>query len=223
MWPFKRKQPVDASEFCRGFLDQYIFGIGPRGIDMTGIIAESAYRGLCEIDASFSSVSLTTFKDEFIALWLEVANTAWTHQSKPAAAVKLSETTKKCLEERNRADLWEVVTDYNGAVARSSLSGIDTDSPAGQAKVNKRNVARADFFDEWYARGHDGYAVGRVANRIGTETGHNTKRLHVYTALNMLRRLEREKNDACIERLLIVSYGFYQGAKEALDNITLTA
>jgi hypothetical protein len=113
------------------------------------------------------------------------------------------------------------MTDYSRAVAESVTYGFDPESRSGRAWILGVNKQRLDFYKKWH-EGRDGEAVARVANRIASQVSWTSGVMQAKLAAEVTRRLDIEGSDPIWERLAAVAYGFYQGAKEALDDIRLT-
>jgi hypothetical protein len=114
------------------------------------------------------------------------------------------------------------MTDYNEAVADSTTYGADPKTGAGRARIVFVNTTRANLFEAWVTQGRDPEAAARVANRVGSETSWKRGTTQLLVAVRMTRRLGIEGSDPIWERLAAVAYGFYQGAKEALEGVQLT-
>lgn len=220
---FSRKTKRDAGEFSQDFFDRFIFGLHPTGTAFASIYAETTRKLVSEVVPSFAEVSLPKLTEELRALWLETIGTAWTHQSKPEAAVAVSEFTKRYLSNIDRADLWEAMTDYNKVVARSVTHGADPNSGAGRARATSVNQMRFSQFKAWREQGRDLEAAARVANRCGSELSWEAGITAGFLAIRLTLRLGVEGSDLIFERLSANIHGFYQGAKEALEKVELTA
>lgn len=210
------------AEFAKDFYDRYVFGPDPIGGDFAERFAESTQRLIVEADRSFAAVSAPKLREELRALRLEMIGMAWTHESKPETALAISEFTKAYLSRINRFELWEAMTDYNKAVADSTTYGADPKTGAGRARIVMVNTTRANIFEQWVTQGRDPEAAARVANRVGSDASWKEGVTPPMVALQVTRRLDIEGSDAIWQRLAAVAYGFYQGAKEALDGVQLT-
>ena len=82
---------------------------------------------------------------------------------------------------------------------------------------------RAGLFDRWVEQGHDPEAIARVANRLGSEVSSKAGVTLGLVAIRLARRLSVEVSNPSWERLAAVAHGFYQGAKEGLEGVKLTA
>jgi hypothetical protein len=209
-------------QFSRSFYDRSVFGPDPTGGDFFEQFAESTRRLIVEADASFDAVSLPKLKEELRALRLEMIGTAWTHESKFEAALAISEFTKMYLADIGRSDLWEAMTAYNKAIAESTTHGADPKTGSGRARIVFLNTTRANLFETWVNAGRDGEAIARVANRVGSEASVKAGTAQLFLALRLTERVGIEGSQPIVERLAAVAHGFYQGAKEALDDVQLT-
>ena len=220
---FSRKTKANAADFSREFYDRYIFGRDPTGGDFASTWAETSRRLIAEADSSFNAVGLPRLTEEFRALQLEMIGTAWTHTSKPEVALAVSEVTKLYLSDIYRSDLWDAMTEYNQAVAESATFRADPKRGTGRAKITFVNVSRANLFEKFVATGRDPEAVARVANRFGSEASCKAGVAQGLLAIRVTQRLGIEGSDHIWERLAAVAFGYYRGAKEALDGVQLTA
>ena len=214
---------TNAAEFSRDFYDRYVFARDPIIGDLALEFANTNQRLISEADPAFAAVNLAKLNEELLGLRLEMIGTAWTHESKPEAALAISEFTKRYLADIHRSELWEVMTSYNQVVAQSATYGDDPKSRPGRARITFVNVMRANRFDDWANQGRESEAAARVANRIGSEVSWKAGITQGLLAIRLTRRLDFEGSDAIWERLAAVSYGFYRGAKEALEGVTLIA
>lgn len=220
---FSHKTKTDAVQFARGFYDEFVFGPDPAGGDFMLMIAETNQRLINEADPSFAEVDLGAFKDELLAMRLEMIQTAWTHGSKDEPAIAISKFTREYLADKQWDDLWEVMTDYNQAVAESATFRADGNTRTGRATITFVNVSRTNLFDALVTKGHDSDAVARVVNRFGSLPKWKAGIVQGLVAIRLTRHLNLEGSQAIWEPLSAVAHGFYRGAKEALEGVTLTA
>jgi hypothetical protein len=220
---FSRSTKVSASTFAKSYYDAWVFAAGPTGLDFPKSHAETTQRLISEVSPSFAAVSLPNFKEELLALRMEMIGTAWTHASDAEAALQVSEFTKDYLTAMHRSDLWKTMTEYNKAVADSSTYGADPETKSGRARIAFVNSLRANLFSDWVAQGRDGQAAARVANRVGSDTSWDAGITPLVLAVEVARRIDIEGSEPIVQRLAAVAYGFYQGAKEALDGVRLVS
>jgi hypothetical protein len=214
---FKTKK--NTVDFSRDFYEQHLFS---SKFDVGGTYAQVVHSNVCKADTEFARVQLSKLKDEMLGLQLEMIGTAWTHKSKENAAIATSEFTKRYLAHKERTDLWEIMGEYNQIVASSTTYGSKPDTPGGRAHIAFTNSMRMDIFDGWIKKGHDEEAVARVVNRLMSETSWNKGITPVLLGTRMMFRLNVE-SEAIAQSLAAIAFGFYQGAKESLDGVKLTA
>lgn len=219
---FSRKTKTDAVEFTRDFYDRFVFDSPAPPGDFALVFADTTRRLVSETDASFANVNLPKLKEELRALQLEMIGTAWTYKSKEKVALAIPEFTKKHLANTGRSDLWKAMIDYNKVVAQSATFGADSNSRVGRARIMFVSQMRASLFDSWVKQGWAPEAAGRVANRLGSYPSWKAGATQLLLAIRLTQRLDFEGSDEVWERLAAVAFGMYQGAKEALDGITLT-
>ena len=183
-------------------------------------LAESAQRLASEVDHTFAEVSLPKLKDELLALRLEMVGTAWTDASKESPALANSAFTKEYLANLRRSDLWEVMREYNQMVARAATYNADPKTRIGRGTIAFVNTLRANVFDKLYAQGHDPDSVARVVNRMGVR---RIDTVYALLASRLIGRVDFHGSDGVVIPLAAVACGFYQGAKEALKGVRLTA
>jgi hypothetical protein len=152
-------------------------------------------------------------------------------------AIPQSTFTRKYLEENGKLELWDIMGEYNKAIAQSatmSESGEVTDAELA-AKVN---VARFAFAKKWLiaTRGDRrvlteeeqivAECVGRVANRIGADIHREDKGVNVTLGLLsgiIAHRLGYDVNPQSEALILLgsIALGFYNGAEEYLESVDL--
>ncbi len=219
---FKTKK--DAVEFSQIFYERSLFEEKVAGVELVSVYAETVYRTICKEDPSFAPVQLPKLIDEMLGLQLEMIGTAWTHHSNEPAAIANSDFTKKYLTDKGRSDLWPIMGEYNQRVAASSIYGADRSTRMGRARIVSFNKLRMDTYEAWHELGgYDGEAIARVANRLGSETAWKKGVTLRMVGIRAMLRLDIEGTDLIGERLAMVAFGFYQGAKEALDGVKLVA
>ncbi|GAB3390445.1 hypothetical protein [Lysobacter fragariae] len=218
---FSRKPKVRLAEFCRNFYDTHHFPSAVGGVNPTEGYAQVIQRSIVEVQPTFAAVNPASLASEIAPLRFEIFGLAWLHRLGDKRAAEQSDFTMRYLNEVGRADVWQAIKDYNGASARSSTLGRNSDSAAGRAYLTLINTTRANLFDEWTARGFDPDAVARAANRIGTETAWKTGLTSGFLMLALCQRLNCEPNEAAQDRIAAVVRGFYNGAVESLKVVTI--
>jgi hypothetical protein len=220
---FSRKQAVRLAQFCGEFYDTQILNPVIEGIDAGQVYVETVRRSVMEADPSFEGVETASLATEITAIRFEVFGLAWLHQFAGKHAAAQSAFTKRYLEERNRADVWEAMEAYNQASARSSTLGHTPKTPSGRAHLVFIDKTRADLFDAWLKQGFEPEPVARAANRFGTDVAWERNLTPGFLMLTLCQRLGCEVNEEGQFRLIAVIRGLYDGVREALRSIKIEA
>jgi hypothetical protein len=137
-------------------------------------------------------------------------------------AAAQSEFTKRYLEERGQADLWNDMERYNRAVGQSSTLGQSPETALGRAYLTFRNRMVADLFDAWCAQGYDPKAVARAANRLFTDVAWGKGATPGLLMVALCEVLGCEVNEEAKHRLVAAICGFYDGFRQALKAIAVS-
>lgn len=230
-----RKPKIGTEEFCQQFYDTQIFHAIIAGEDMASRFWEIVFRSVAEVDKSFADIAPAIFKREMTALRMEVFGLAWRDKFKrDEFTIRQSIFTNRYLEENGRPEVWDIMGEYNRAIADSATRAASGERQDAW-RVAQSNKARADMFDKWAeANICDPSAlteeekklatcVARVANRIGAEITRNDCILVKRLGARLAYRLGCDIG-LNFEALLILGatiFGLYQGAKEAMKNVSL--
>ena len=234
----RRKPKIGIEEFCREFYDTQIFHPIIAGTDVGSVFWETVFKSVVEADQSFATIDPTLFRKEMTALRMELFGLAWMHKFKREEyTIPQSLFTKRYLEENGRLDIWDIMGEYNQAIAQSSVmtaTGEQMGGRVGRARIVSLNKLRADMFDKWaganigdrsVTKEDEDHAkcVARVANRIGADIGRGdciaVKRL----GARLADRLGCDINlkPEALFRLSAVIFGLYEGAKESIKSVNL--
>ena len=234
-----RKPKISIEEFCRQFYDSQIFHAVMDGEDIwTGFLG-SVLKSVVEVDRSFAVVGPTVFKREMTALRIELFGLAWGHRFKQERfTIPQSIFTRNYLEENEKLELWDIMGEYNQAIAQSATlteRGEQMEGRIARARVTSLNLSRAKMFDKW-AEANIGdpsaptekekilaNCAARVANRIGADMRRNDCILVKRLAARLADRLGCDINlkSEALFRLGAVIFGLYNGAKEAIKYVNL--
>jgi hypothetical protein len=220
---FSRKQRVQLDAFCRDFFDRNLLNPEIAGVDVGRVYAETVRRSVSEADTNFGEVDCSQLHAEMTLIRFEMFGLAWIHQFGDKHAAAQSAYTKTYLEERDQADVWEGLTPYNQAIARSSTMGQTSDTPKGRAYLTFINTMRADLFDAWHKQGIEADAVARAANRIATDVAWEKGVTAAFVMLTLCDRLGCQLNDEGQFRLVAVIRGLYDGARETMKQVKIDA
>ena len=234
---FKRKPKVTIEEFCRQFYDTDIFSANIGGVDAWKMFCETAFDLAVQADQSFAAIDRAKFQEELTGIRMELFALAWMHRFKREEfTLPQSLHTGRYLEEKGKLPIWDIMGEYNQAVAQSTTmteTGQQVDGRLGRARIEVGNVRRFEIFKRWAdalgdnvtteQREYVGRCVARVANRIGADIRRGDCVLVRLLASRLADRLgcEANLNPEALFRLSAVIYGFYRGAKEAINEANL--
>ena len=235
---------ISIEEFCRQFYDSFVFNATIRGVDINDALYKTYFDSVVEADQSFAEIDRGKFQNELTAIRMELFGLAWLHKfKKEELAIPQSLFTRRYLEENGRIKIWEIMGEYNQAIARSGIMTV-RQYPDGSRRftqidddllVAKMNKARFDILAKWAESNlpkkelmtdKDDIAavcVARVANRFGVDA----KRFSSITVPLLASRLadrlgcDIETNIEALFRLGAFIFGFYDGAKEGLKDATI--
>ncbi|MBM3143186.1 MAG: zinc ribbon domain-containing protein [Chloroflexi bacterium] len=222
---YKSKSSIEG--FCRQFYDSQIFNPIVGGINLTENYYETVFKTIAEVDHSFVRVDRTLFCREMTALRLELFCFAWGQKfKKDELAIPQIVFTKRYLEQTGRGNIWDDMAKYNHVIARSATltaSGEQVGGRIGRGWVADVNKMRMDLFSKWVDTGVDPQCVAHRGNHVGADIKRADCIAVKLLAANLAERLRCDVNlttEATL-RLGAVTYGFYNGALEALKNVRL--
>jgi len=235
-----RKPKVSIEEFCRQFYDTYVFNPTViAGIDVGEAFWETAFNSVAEADKSFEAVDHTKFRHEMTSVRMELFGLAWMHKFKREEfTMPQSIFTRHYLEENKRSEIWDVMGEYNQAIAESatmSESGEQISGRIGRALTISINESRVNMVTKWADTNiGDPSAITekqerlfecacRIANRIGADVRRNDCILVKRLTARFADRLgcDLSLRSEALFRLGVVIFGLYEGAKEAIRDLNL--
>ena len=217
----KSKPEVGIEEFCRDFYDRYIFHAIVAGDDLWSGSCEVFFNSAVEGDQSFSSVDTDLFQHEMTALRMEVVGLAWTHHLKrDEYLLREIAFTKNYLKENGHPDIWDAMLAYNQAIARSSVEIVGTERMR-RAHITFMNKFRMELFSKWMEAGVDPECAARVGNRMVTDVAWDKQITLKHLTATLADRLacDINLNSEALFRLSAIIFGFYEGAKEAIEPV----
>lgn len=241
-----RKPKVSIEEFCRQFYDTYVFNPTVlAGVDVGEVFWETSFNSVVEADKSFRAVDHAKFRHEMTALRMELFGLAWMHKFKQGElTIPQSIFTRHYLEENRRSEIWDVMGEYNYAIAQSATMtktgeqiGEQIGGRISRALVVTINQSRANMLVKW-AEANIGDpsamteeqerlfdCVCRVANRIGADIRRNDCILVKRLTARLADRLgcDISLNSEALFRLGVVIFGLYEGAKEVIKDVNLAS
>ncbi|MBN4076147.1 hypothetical protein JYT16_00355 [Gemmatimonas aurantiaca] len=219
---FSKKEKITTHDFCTRYYEEHVFAPDIAGSDPWELFIETSHEMIAMEDSNFRNVKISVFADEVLALRLEVIGLAWSHNLSDTIAINQSEFTRQYLKDRDDEILWDYMGDYNQAVARSTMSGLDPNSQAGHAQITSQNSMRADLFEEYVSKGLDGTVVARALNRLGSERTWKSNMTHSYLSFKLTDRLSQGISEGARWVLISLIKGFYDGACESLASVNIT-
>ena len=217
------KTKVSIEEFCQQFYDSQIFHPVIAGQDASSLYMEEVFNFVVEADQSFAAVDKTVFKREMIALRIELFGLAFMHHvKKDEHLLAQSVFTRNYLEQNGQLEIWNIMPEYNKAIAASSteiVSGVRM-KRGWTAAMNKM---RFDMFVRWENAGVDPECAVRVSNRLGTEVAWEKHITIKHLTARLADRLGCDVNlkSEALFRLGTAIFGLYNGAKEAVKSVNL--
>jgi hypothetical protein len=230
---FSKKHKVSVEDFSREFYDTNILGNTKivDGFDHIASLVESYRDMLIEVDPAFSKTDSKLFHNLFAALRLEVFALAWMHKFGDITTFPQSKFTKEYLSDHHKSDIWDAMTPFNLATARSVLAGYKDDTPEGRARIGFIMTLRTGYADaiikELEQNGIDPNTMdetdGRPINRLDSEPAWKSGMTPGYLMLTWGKGLNHKFNEEAQTKAIYMIRGFYDGSYESFDNITLMA
>lgn len=221
---FSQKSKITTEDFCSDFYGQFIFSPNIGGVDPWEAMCEASCKTITDIDPTFEQIDFSAYIYELRSIRLEVFATVWGHQVNEKLSLEHSKFTKHYLEEREAADIWESMENYNQAISRATDCGHNSGSRADRVYLTCLNKARMDLFDKGVELGYGPEVVARVGNRVRSDKAWKSGRGNVYLAFELGRQLDFDHEELNEEARLAVIYtihGFYLGALEAMKKVKI--
>ena len=223
---FKKRQEVSLNDFCRNFYEKYIISPMIGGIvDAGAVYNDTIKRSIVEADHNFANIDSQTFASEVVILRCELFALAWLHKFGDRLAVAQSTFTKHYLHGKKRDDIWNDSESYNQAIARSSTASKTSKKAFDRVYLATVYNTRFDLFNQFHKEGHDSECIARALNRLFTEEAWKKGVTAGFLMFALCDRLGFESNfepdKEAQFRLDVVIRGFYDGARESLENIKI--
>ena len=235
-----RKPKVTIEECCKQFYDSSVFGATVGDLDVWSEYLNIVSKSVTEVDQSFSLVDPNLFRQEMTALRMELFGLACSKKLKrEELALRDSFFTKRYLEDNGKLDIWDIMGEYNQAIAQSAnLTERGEPMAAGRVArmhVTRINVLRFEMFKKW-AEAHIGdpnsvteednkllKCVTRVTNRIGADIRRADCIAVWQLAGTLTDRIGYDVNQEteALFRLAATIFGFYKGAEDYLKSVNL--
>lgn len=234
---FKKKQKVTTEEFCKKWYDEGIFNpmLGLKENFMQ-TYCEQALKSLIEVDKAFLSINKDAFIFEMTAMRIELFSLAWGHLVKKDEFIMAQAIfTKNYLINNNKHEIYLTLFEYNESVAKSTTvdNNLNKKSDLQNALSNKARMDRfSKLAKKWNLSPESKTkedtnlfeCIGRIVNRIGVEEIKNIySPVVIFLSMRLAMRLglPADIQTDAIGSLNAIIFGFYQGAKESIQEITL--
>ena len=225
-----RKPKISVEDFCQQFYDSEVFHATIAGTDAWSSFLEIAFKSVSEADQSFAVIDKTVFQREMTGIRLELFGLAWGHKlKKEKFTIPQSLFTKRYLEENEGLQIWDIMGEYNKAIAESSIE-IASGERSRRGWITFMNVMRSEIFKKWakanvaninamtQAEKDQLTCVARAINRLGTEVAWEKGITTQYLTARLADRLgcNENLNSEALFRLAALIHGLYEGAMEAI-------
>jgi hypothetical protein len=213
---FEKKPTENIEEFCQGFYDRNIFHplfIG--NTDPATLFWKVKYDSILKLDHSFVEIDQVRFQKEMDAIRLVLFAFAWDIVFKEDRyTLTQSIFTRRYLERKNKSEYWDMMGEYNQAIAQSA-----TLEENGKLMDNwiEANQARKISAPKDYK--YESQCVVRVVNRVGATAERADGVVFLNIASKLADRLQWKTNldtDA-FNQIFTIIYGLYKGASETIQ------
>ena len=161
-----------------------------------------------------------------MAMRMELVGLAFTHNVKnKERLLNQSLFTKDYLIENAQAEIWDIMGEYNQAIAMSSTDIVKGER-ALRATITMINDMRSrigeEYMKKYFKEGMDGKCIARICNREGCEVAWGKQITVKYLMAKLADRVGCNKgiNPDALITIASVIRGFYQGAKEATKSVS---
>lgn len=232
------KPEFRIEECCRQFYGEKIFCETTAGKDAWSSLLNNYFNTIAEVDQSFLAVDKELFRDEITALRMALFEFALGDPKKSNGdkfAIPASFFTMSYLEKKGRLDIFDIMSAYNRAIARSAIMDANLQKYSGKtgnALIIRTNDLRSRMALKWA----DTYlgdraiplqeqknkisCINMVANRLGAdierEDGVAVKSLCAELATRL--RDGANLNSEAMSKLSAIIFDFYRGAEEYLES-----
>jgi hypothetical protein len=233
---FEKKPTENIEEFCQGFYDRNIFHplfIG--NTDPATLFWKVKYDSILKLDHSFVEIDQVRFQKEMDAIRLVLFAFAWDIVFKEDRyTLTQSIFTRRYLERKNKSEYWDMMGEYNQAIAQSATldeNGKLMDGSVGKIQIESVNNSRFTKYNNWIEANqarkisapkdykYESQCVVRVVNRVGATAERADGVVFLNIASKLADRLQWKTNldtDA-FNQIFTIIYGLYKGASETIQ------
>jgi len=235
---FGREPKGNIEEFCKQFYDRNIFHAPAiASTDAASLFCGTYYDTIVKADPSFAWIDKTLFRREMDAIRLELFAFAWDLIFRDEKfKIPQSVFTRRYLEKENHPEYWDIMCEYNRAVAQSATmdkNGKAMEGRQGQARITFVNSYRFGVFKEWNNKNkalqdsspkdfdYQGECLGRVINRLCSDIDWADGVVKLALARTLASRLgyghEKKLNTEAASTMMAIIFGLYKGATETIQ------
>jgi len=233
------KPEFRIEECCRQFYDKNIFCETTVGTDVWSVLLDNYFKSIAEVDQSFLAVDQELFRNEITALRMVLFAFALGCSKKSNGdefAIPASFFTRSYLEKKGRLDIFDIMSAYNRAIARSAIMDANLQKYSGKtgnALIIRVNDLRSRMALKWadiyvgdrviplQEQKNKVSCINMVANRLGAdierEDGVVVKSLCAELATRL--RDGENLNSEAMSKLSAIIFDFYRGAEEYLESV----
>jgi hypothetical protein len=227
---------------CRQFYDENIFGETTVSTDAWVGLLDNYFESIAEADQSFSAVDKELFRNEMTALRMILFAFALgdsKNSNGDEFAIPASFFTRSYLEKKGRLDIFDIMSAYNRAIARSAIMDANLQKYSGKtgnALIIRVNDLRSRMALKWadiyvgdravplQEQKNKISCINMVANRLGAdierEDGVVVKSLCTELATRL--RDGESLNSEAMTKLSAIIFDFYKSAEEYLDSVIIS-
>ena len=211
---------VDVEGKSTDFYENYVLNpkVGEKNVGT--VFAEVVKKNLSEADSKLTELSVTRLSEEIAVLRFELFGLAWAHKYVSGdKVVSQSNFTKQFLEQKDRQDIWEDMTDYNNIEDGVTLHWLTNLGKANltfnygmREDLSKKNIQSAQKLGI-----KDDDVVVRVNHRLWSENAWKQKLMleplaHVFC--EKIGVSMQELNSEAQFYVAATIKGLYDGARE---------
>jgi hypothetical protein len=233
------KPEFRIEECCRQFYDENIFCETTVGTDVWSGLLDTYLKSIAEVDQSFLAVDKELFRNEMTALRMVLFAFALGDSKKSNVdklTIPASFFTRSSLEKKGRLDIFDIMSAYNRAIARSAIMDANLQKYSGKtgnALIISVNDLRSRMALKWadiyvgdrviplQEQKNKISCINMVANRLGAdierEDGVVVKSLCAELATRL--RDGENWNSEAMSKLSAIIFDFYRGAEEYLESV----
>jgi len=228
-----------VEECCRQFYDKNIFGENTVGTDVWSRLLDNYFKSITEVDQSFLSVDKELFRDEMTALRMVLFAFALGCSkkfNKDEFTLPASFFTRSYLKEKEKLDIFDIMSAYNRAIARSAIMDANLQKYSGKtgnALIIRVNDLRSRMALKWaeiyvgdraiplQEQKNKISCINMVANRLGADIEREDGVVVKSLCAELSTRLQdgENLNSEAESKLSAIIFVFYRSAEEYLGSV----